>query len=265
MSKLVIKHQRRNKLANGTLSKGAQVKYLVDNRWVKLDGCGYEALAEVVSSQLAKQLGVPHTVYEMCIYVQTETVSITSCISESFIPAGYTEVNLATLMNTSVTHVNINDALAVVSPLMGEREALEYFNRLFVFDAIVYNEDRHLRNVSFLEKEGRLYPCPLYDCGAGLLSDTTMEWWMDKPVDECLNELRAYPFDSDIHRQAQYFIDRCGFPFSNKEVVVGFDQFREYYPDSYIERAREVLRRGLDYYGIHLVDSPNSKTNLFQV
>jgi hypothetical protein len=48
--------------------------------------------------------------------------------------------------------------------------------RLLTIDALFLNEDRHSHNISVLLKEDRYALCPIYDNGAALLSDTTMDY-----------------------------------------------------------------------------------------
>ena len=52
-----------------------------------------------------------------------------------------------------------------------------YLNKLFTIDAFFLNEDRHTHNIAVLMNEkGEFAYCPIFDNGAGLLSDTLMDY-----------------------------------------------------------------------------------------
>ena len=53
---------------SSTSSKGNQPKYQVSDLWYKLDDLGYEALAEVFSYRIAKEINFPFEIlkYEDC-------------------------------------------------------------------------------------------------------------------------------------------------------------------------------------------------------
>ena len=51
-----------------------------------------------------------------------------------------------------------------------------YMNKLLTIDALFLNEDRHTHNIAVLMNgKGDYAYCPIFDNGAGLLADTTMD------------------------------------------------------------------------------------------
>ena len=51
-----------------------------------------------------------------------------------------------------------------------------YMNKLLTIDAFFLNEDRHMHNIAVLMNgKGDYAYCPIFDNGAGLLADTTMD------------------------------------------------------------------------------------------
>ena len=58
-------------------------------------------------------------------------------------------------------------------------------NILLTIDCLFLNEDRHTHNIAVLNKNKEYAYCPIFDNGAGLLSDITMD----------------YPFGEDIYKQ----------------------------------------------------------------
>ena len=52
-----------------------------------------------------------------------------------------------------------------------------YMNKLLTIDAFFLNEDRHMHNIAVLMNgKGDYAYCPIFDNGAGLLADTTMDY-----------------------------------------------------------------------------------------
>ena len=52
-----------------------------------------------------------------------------------------------------------------------------YMNKLLTIDAFFLNEDRHMHNIAILMNgKGDYAYCPIFDNGAGLLADTTMDY-----------------------------------------------------------------------------------------
>ena len=50
-------------------------------------------------------------------------------------------------------------------------------NKLLTIDAFFLNEDRHMHNIAVLMNgKGDYAYCPIFDNGAGLLADTTMDY-----------------------------------------------------------------------------------------
>ena len=69
----------------GHTSKGDQPKWQLKGKWYKADHMGYEALAEVVVSQLLKQSNVPDFVeYEPVWIHQYKEKDLPGCVSKNF-------------------------------------------------------------------------------------------------------------------------------------------------------------------------------------
>lgn len=52
-----------------------------------------------------------------------------------------------------------------------------YMNKLLTIDAFFLNEDRHMHNIAVLMNgKGDYAYCPIFDNGAGLMADTTMDY-----------------------------------------------------------------------------------------
>ena len=76
----------------------------------------------------------------------------------------------------------------------------QYLTLLFEVDALFQNDDRHLNNIVVLEKNGRLDHCPIFDNGAGLLSNVQMAP-MDIDPAPLIRSAKARPFNTTFNRQ----------------------------------------------------------------
>ena len=76
----------------------------------------------------------------------------------------------------------------------------QYLTLLFEVDALFLNDDRHLNNIAVLERSGKYDYCPIFDNGAGLLSNVQIS-----PIDIDPKALiavqRARPFNTTFNRQ----------------------------------------------------------------
>ena len=71
---------------------------------------------------------------------------------------------------------------------------------LFEIDGLFLNDDRHLNNIAVLEQGGRYSNCPIFDNGAGLLSNTQLSP-MDIAPAALVKAVKAWPFNTTFNRQ----------------------------------------------------------------
>ena len=71
---------------------------------------------------------------------------------------------------------------------------------LFEIDSLVLNDDRHLNNIAVLEENGKYDYCPIFDQGAGLLSNVQISP-MDIEPTGLIRNLRVRPFNTTFNRQ----------------------------------------------------------------
>jgi len=76
----------------------------------------------------------------------------------------------------------------------------QYLILLFEVDALFCNDDRHLNNIAVLEQDGKYDYCPIFDNGAGLLSNEQLSP-MDISPPSLISALRARPFNTTFTRQ----------------------------------------------------------------
>lgn len=81
----------------------------------------------------------------------------------------------------------------------GNQEKWRKASRWYKLD-LFGNADRHLDNVAILRREERFDYCPLFDLGAGLLSNVR-DYPMEIAPKALLRQLRAQPLDTTFTRQ----------------------------------------------------------------
>lgn len=214
---MTVKLVSNEKIAE-TSSKGNQEKWLDHGRWYKLDQFGYEALAEVFTSMLLVLSNIEtdtpfrFTRYEM-ERLQVHGRERTGCSSENFLRPGESIVTLSHLFRQYLGG-SLASALErlpsdkkrmaylaeATADITGLQSFPEYLTLLFEIDALVLNDDRHLNNIAVIAKGGKFDYCPIFDQGAGLLSNV-MYAPMDIVPKSLVASAQARPFRTTFNRQ----------------------------------------------------------------
>lgn len=198
-------------------SKGNQLKWENEGVWYKADYTGYEGLAEYVISHLLK-----YTNLNECEYVLYEPEQIkykrqiyNGVRSRTFIDEDWQIITLERLFknvyNESLTSVlwhmsdvreRIEFLVNAVKNITGLNNFGGYICRLFTIDAFFLNEDRHMHNIAVLMNgKGEYEYCPVFDNGAGLLSDTTMDYPMGQDIYQMISEVKSKSVSQDFDEQ----------------------------------------------------------------
>lgn len=202
-----------------TSSKGNQEKWQDGRRWYKLDQFGYEALTEALISTLLEHSNIEtDTAFRFTRY-RMERLNVhgrerTGCSSESFLLPGQSIITLSHLLKRQLG-TPLRDVLGRLSSdkkrvaylaeataeYTGLTEFPMYLTLLFETDALFLNDDRHLNNIAVLEQDGLYDYCPIFDNGAGLLSNAQTSP-MDVQPAALIPTLQARPFNMTFNRQA---------------------------------------------------------------
>ncbi|MCC8098659.1 MAG: hypothetical protein LIO78_01145 [Clostridiales bacterium] len=203
-----------------TSSKGNQEKWYDRNSncWYKVDQFGYEALAETFTSILLSHSNIASdTPFSYVRYnmgqAQVHGRKRTCCISLNFLQDGQALVPLNRLLSNA-HGVPLKDQLSRLSSnkkriayLAEETAAVtgldlfpQYLTLLFEIDALICNDDRHLNNIAVIEEGGTFSYCPIFDNGAGLLSNVQMLQMDIDPI-ALIRSLQARPFCTTFNRQ----------------------------------------------------------------
>ena len=237
-----------------TSSKGNQEKWRDPeiNRWYKLDQFGYEGLAETMVSLLLEKSNLETDTAFTFVRYQMETLHVhglnrTGCSSPDFLGQGQSLITINRLL-TSVLGFPLSRKLAQLSSdkqriaylaeftaeYTGLEQFPQYLTLLFEVDALFCNDDRHLNNIAVLEKDGKYSYCPIFDNGAGLLSNT-MLYRMDIAPKELISQLKARPFGTTFTRQRNtarnFYGQQLSLPlFKLEELQEQLNPLLDYYP-----------------------------------
>jgi len=200
-----------------TSSKGNQEKWQDGGRWYKLDQFGYEGLAETVISRLLEHSSIETDTPFRFIRYQMERMNVhgrdrNGCSSADFLRPKESIITLSHLfkregLNLKDTLIHLSSDKKRIAWLAEETVALtglgqfpQYLTLLFEVDALFLNDDRHLNNIAVLEMNGRFDYCPIFDNGAGLLSNVQMAP-MDIDPAALIRSAKARPFNTTFNRQ----------------------------------------------------------------
>ncbi len=255
---MTVKLVSNQKIAE-TSSKGNQEKWLEDGRWYKLDQFGYEALAEVFTSMLLEYSNIerdtpfPFTRYKM-ERLHVHGRDRTGCSSENFLRPGESLITLSRLfrqhLGNPLTHTlerlsSDKKRMAYLAEATAEITGLEefpqYLTLLFEIDALVLNNDRHLNNIAVISQSNGFHYCPIFDQGAGLLSNI-MYAPMDIVPQSLIASVKARPFQTTFNRQIKAMQGMYGSQlripkFSRNQLTELVQPLLPYYP----ARDRELI------------------------
>lgn len=248
-------------------SKGNQLKWMKDDEWYKADYTGYEGLSEYVVSQLLKRSSLESGEY--VIYETTEIAYgsniFSGCKSENFLRNGWQLITLERLFSDfygeslykSVYKIQDYESrlrflVEQTERITGLKEFGKYMCKLLTIDALFLNEDRHTHNIAVLVNEAKNYRyCPIFDNGATLLSDTTMDYPMNGNVLELMEKVRAKTFCSSLDEQLdvaeKLYGDTVRFDFARSDVIRILEN-EPFYKEEQKERILEILTQQIRKY-----------------
>lgn len=233
-----------------TSSKGNQEKWRENDRWYKLDLFGYEGLAETVTSSLLRQTNVTDLGFSFVPYrmerLEAHRRVRAGCSSPNFRREGEAILTLADLFRKGVgphwqEQVTRQPNLAEkvrwlarqTTQLTGLSRFGEYLTLLFEADMLFGNEDRHLNNIAVLRRGEEFDYCPLFDFGAGLLSNLR-DYPLDIEPRAHLRLLRARPLNTTFGRQVQaaraIWGPQLEWNFTAEDIAAALDGALEFYP-----------------------------------
>ncbi|MCR5208640.1 MAG: hypothetical protein K6C99_00335 [Lachnospiraceae bacterium] len=242
-------------------SKGNQLKWRNGDTWYKADYTGYEGLAEYVISHLIAKSSMNEGEY---LLYDLEKISYKSTVyngvrSRNFLSDDWQLITLERLFK-SVYGRSLNsmiyktaDKRSRLKLLVDETERVTgirnfgiYMAKMITIDSFFLNEDRHTHNIAVLVNgAGQYKTCPYFDQGAGLLSDTTMDYPLGGDIYRLIDSVKPKTFCEDFFEQLEIAEDLYGysirFDFSKKDVdVLLYAVPDDMYSQEIIERVRTI-------------------------
>ena len=221
-------------------SKGNQLKWENNGVWYKADYTGYEGLSEYVISALLQLSTLEKNEYVLYEPIQMKYKEVicrgVSC--DNFLKDDWQIITLERLFrnlygesfHSAIYKMNgIKDRLEFlvgqVEKATGLKDFGKYMNKLFTIDALFLNEDRHMHNVAVLMNgKGEFEYCPIFDNGAGLLADTTMDYPMSGNVGDMIGGVKARTisteFDEQLDASKQLYGCNIKFYFNRDDLAV---------------------------------------------
>ena len=242
-----------------TSSKGNQEKWLEDSTWYKLDQFGYEALAEVMTSKLLEHSNIESETPFTFVRYEMKKVKVhgrerTACASKNFLKNGQSILTVNALFR-QLSNQPLTKQLAKlpsdkkrieylahsVTEMTGLTDFGTYLATLFAVDALILNDDRHLNNIAVIEENGKFSYCPIFDNGAGLLSNMQILRTDIEPKG-LMKSLTASPFGMTFNRSLSTSRSLFGAvfkiaKFSKNELSEMLVPLFAYYP----QRDRDII------------------------
>lgn len=257
---MTVKLVSNEKIAE-TSSKGNQEKWYDKdtNKWYKLDQFGYEALSETLISILLGKSNIQQDTPFSFVSYNMERLHVhgrerTGCSSENFLQEGQSIITLNHLLSRylgtslkeklgslSSDKKRIAYLASATADYTGLQAFPQYLTLLFEIDALFLNDDRHLNNIAVIEKNGVFDYCPIFDNGAGLLSNVQFSP-MDIVPSGLVKSLLARPFNMSFTRQMKTAQSLYGkqlqIPeFSRNDLQETLEPLLVYYPP----RDRQII------------------------
>lgn len=265
MVQLFEKSIRKNEIQS---SKGNQLKWENDGLWYKADYTGYEGLAEYVISHLLRKSTLSENEY---VLYDLEEIRYNSVVyngvkSRNFLHDDWQVITLERLFKSffgeSLNRIiysieNYENRLKVIVTEVERRTGLKnfgvYMSKLLTIDAFFLNEDRHTHNIAVLMGgNGNFEYCPIFDNGAALLADTTMDYPLDEDVYKLMGQVKAKTictnFDEQLDVAERMYGVNITFSFNEKDVCEILDK-ATIYSEDVRARVKDIIFSQMRKYG----------------
>lgn len=253
-------------------SKGNQLKWENEGIWYKADYSGYEGLAETVVSKLLDYSDLSDGEYA---HYETEEIKygtqrFRGAKSRDILTDDWQIITLERLYKQNYNESlykaiwTLNDVKERMQFLCLQTEMItgiknfgEYMTRLLTIDAFFKNEDRHTHNIAVLmNSKGEFKLCPIFDNGAALLADTTMDYPLDGDIYALMDKVQAkticVDFDEQLNVAEELYGQQIHFNFTRKDVEKILDE-ATLYDVRVRERVKTIIFQQMRKY-LYLFD-----------
>lgn len=241
-------------------SKGNQLKWNDGDLWYKADYAGYEGLAEYVVSRLLSYSSLAPD--EFVVYhqeqIQYKHTIYNGVVSQNFLKDDWQIITLERLFKNKYNKSFYESVWKIrdveerckficnqVYQITGLKDFAAYFNKLMTIDAFFLNEDRHLHNIAVLMNgKGQFDYCRIFDHGACLLSDTTMDYPLGvdpmELISECHGKTISRSFDEQLDVSECLSKSLLTFRF-DRHIVRNIVDECQFYSEEIKERVYQVI------------------------
>ena len=259
-------------------SKGNQLKWENKGIWYKADYTGYEGLAEYMISHLLKKSTLAEnefTCYDL-EKIKYGTVIYNGVKSKNFLSEDWQIITLERLFKSFFGESlykalyripeheeRLHFLVQQVERMTGLQKFGIYMNKLLTIDALFLNEDRHTHNIAVLMNgKGDYAYCPIFDNGAGLLADTTMDYPLSGDVYRLMDNVQSKTicseFDEQLDISEALYKTNLKFNFTKKDVTELLKN-AEVYPKEIRNRVETIIFAQMRKYSYLFSDSKKTK------
>lgn len=257
-----------------TSSKGNQLKWKSGDTWYKQDYLGYEGFSEYVVSHLLVMSTLSKD--EFVLY-ETEEISYNNhiklgCKSIDFLKEDEEFITLERLYKNKYGRSFFRDIYGIedhveraryfikfLGEYVKEKVAAHFLYNLIVIDMFFRNEDRHMNNIGLIRSSnGKFRLCPIFDNGACLLSDLTINYTLE---DDCIDsydkksqsKLISFNYEDAFVAISEIIGEqtKLRFLFTLDDVKKIIDD-EPYYDNRIKERVYEVIKHAMTKYSFIL-------------
>ncbi|MDO5407621.1 MAG: hypothetical protein Q4F28_09865 [Eubacteriales bacterium] len=215
------------------------------------EDCGVPGLVEYEPVRIAYR----ESVFRGCksrnfLHPEEELVTVDRLLRQYTGRSVSTELGRITQVKERIQYLVEN-----VTEITGLRNFGGYLTAALEMDAVFLNEDRHVNNIAVIyrgEQEGyRL--CPYFDYGLSLYADTTVDFKLGVPLEECRRRIEAKPFCRDFDEQLDAAEELYGkqlrFGFDERDIWQELEKLQGVYEEAELRRVGQVLNWQRGKYG----------------
>lgn len=216
--------------------------YLYKGSSTEYANMGKEAYGEYYMAQIAEVMNFNHIDYDL---KEFHGQIVSSC--EIFTSENEGYINIISFLNDeSIEYIANNEMKANRNSIIQDiikTYGKDNFENLMLFDAIIYNTDRHCGNFGMIidnNTNAILRPAPIFDNGLSIFNKPTKDDLKD--IKLCMNQLVSY-FEYDFDDQLKLFVQPRHIPNLEKLKTFEFKKHKEFnLPDSWLEPIQKALQ-----------------------
>ena len=193
-------------LTYGTDGSGDQKKIWVDNYLYKVDSQYRESTKEVSASNIAEAFGIYHVTYKR-LKCKVDGVEKWCSVCKSFLRSNEDQsINLYNILSYYDNFI-VTDKLPTIDYFNGTCNIIRDFTNLdinyikeriiqmLVFDFLIVNDDRHLRNIEIIFNKNTFDIAPIFDNGHSFFRKDSITTY--KELENLSRKYKPKPFSTN--------------------------------------------------------------------